>query len=631
METLRHECRDPQAIRDRLAPLIAEILDLSLRSPQSPSREVLARELESLIRTAYQKDPEGLAKTLRPLISPAIGQEIAENREKMVDTLYPILGGMITRYVSHAIRDLLETINRKIEDRFSTAAFKRKIKAKLTGVSESELLLEESLQTRILSIFIIHKESGLLIAESNWGDTEIEDPHMVASMASAIKDFINDWIQNTQEVSEVQLVSYGNASLYIESAGSVYLIAFLNQEPDSEEREAIRNFFADLLREYAEFFQRFDGDSSAPQIPEIETRINRFIQESNETVQSTVDPNATARETHGKHFALFAGVAALIVLVFWGAYRFERAHTLDELTRTVSMRTHETVHLSYHDGAVVAEGTLLDPRHRNAIIQIIQNRLHLPIRDQMHVSAETWSKLLKSLKALQIETQNGITAQKRQLQKDAQRSHEFQEAWTEQTRKLQHALETSRHTQQQLRQELQTLQHRFENLQWHIRLPRTIRSALQSTFGNDPGFHPEDGSLDIFDPQLLQSGDPRPNPKALAHIKKKIEKYITILLRFIPDPELLDRIEIVGYTDSRGDPVKNRQLSLQRAQAIRDALLDLPIIRKHRLSSKLIAVGEGGRDPIIIEGRERPELSRRIRIGFRLTPVASDIPSHKGK
>jgi len=130
-------------------------------------------------------------------VTPAISKGIAENKDTMIDALYPIMGGMISKYVTQAIKEMMDTINKKIEHGLSFNRYKRKAKAKLTGVSETELLMEESTDATITSMFVIHKESSLLIAEAHLENNEIDDAHMVASMASAIKDFINEPLANS--------------------------------------------------------------------------------------------------------------------------------------------------------------------------------------------------------------------------------------------------------------------------------------------------------------------------------------------------------------------------------------------------------------------------------------------------
>ena len=250
------EWNDTEVIKQKIEPLYDDILLANFAKYDSQTVSIIARYLADIITVSTHQDIDKLSHALQEVISPAISSEIENNKDKMIDALYPIMGGMISKYVTQSIKELMENINQKIEDGLSFERYKRKLKSKLTGVSEVELLLEESSDANIESILIIHKETGLMIAESHQENKELDDAVMVASMASAIKDFVNDWMntQDSKMVSEVQILSYGNATLYIESAGSVYMIAFMDAEPDYEQRKEINHFLQKYYQNIANYF-----------------------------------------------------------------------------------------------------------------------------------------------------------------------------------------------------------------------------------------------------------------------------------------------------------------------------------------------------------------------------------------
>jgi hypothetical protein len=248
-----------------------------LENKDAQIQGILSRYLADIITQTSKHSITDLSRSLQSIISPAIAKEIAENKDVMIDALYPILGGMISRYVTQAIKEMMDMINKKVEEGISFERYKRKIKAKLTGVSESELLMEESAGAIISSIFVIHKKSSLLVAQAYLEDKKIDDAHMVASMASAIKDFINDWIQSNKSQKEVQILSYGDATLYIESAGSVYLVAFLDTEPDAALRREMNTFFASIIKKYVGFFQKFNGDDSADEVVALSLKMEDYL------------------------------------------------------------------------------------------------------------------------------------------------------------------------------------------------------------------------------------------------------------------------------------------------------------------------------------------------------------------
>ncbi len=309
-------------------------------------------------------------------VTPAIFKGIADNKETMIDALYPIMGGMISKYVTQAIKEMMETINKKIENGLSVERYKRKVKAKLTGVSESELLIEESSAATISSLFVIQKESSLLITEAHLENQEIDDAHMVASMASAIKDFINDWAQNSETGSEVQILSYGNATLYIESAGSVFIVAFLDAEPDYEQRAEINAFFASVLKEYSDFFYHFDGDDSAQEIVNLSMKMEDYLytQVPSKTPKSKKNP--------AKYIFIFLG----LLLLAYGVYLFKTWYIADSLERKVYAQTGEHISIQKREDILVLEGQISSLDKIDKIHTLLRNyKKNTKIQDNLTV------------------------------------------------------------------------------------------------------------------------------------------------------------------------------------------------------------------------------------------------------
>jgi len=144
LDTLDFRSEDQETIIERITPLFDTILLERLKDKDENTVKILSDHLSKIITQTSTSNPEALSYSLQKVIAPAISKEIANNKDVMIDSLYPIMGGMISKYVSQAIKEMLETINEKIEDGLSFDKYKRKLKSKVTGVSETELLLEES-------------------------------------------------------------------------------------------------------------------------------------------------------------------------------------------------------------------------------------------------------------------------------------------------------------------------------------------------------------------------------------------------------------------------------------------------------------------------------------------------------
>jgi len=367
VKTLDLRMENPESIKAAVLPLFDTLLLERLQSKDSRTIQIISDHLAQIITQTSQDSPEALSQSLQSVIGSAIGQEIKNNKEMMIDSLYPIMGGMISKYVSQALKEMMESINAKIEDGLSVKTYKRKIKSKITGVSETELLLEESADARISSLFVIHKESGLLIAEGHIADKEIGDMHMVASMASAIKDFINDWIQHNESNNEVQILSYANETLYIESAGSVYLIAFLDKEPDSELRANINDLFASLVSKYATFFQNFDGDDSTPEVKALSETMTAYLQTETKMKELSVSNNSQ------KPFKYIMGFLALF-FVGYMAYLSNGWYFEYQLEQEIKEKTGERVALRQTKETMEVTGYVDSFAHARQVATIISQK-----------------------------------------------------------------------------------------------------------------------------------------------------------------------------------------------------------------------------------------------------------------
>ncbi len=386
---MEFEAYDEATISQKLLPIFDDVFLQKLQEKESKTITLLSGHLAQIILQSSQKDLPALSRSLQSVISPAISKEIAENKDKMVDALYPIMGGMISKYVTQSIKEMMEHINEKIEDGLSFDRYKRKLKSKVTGVSETELLIEESNDAHISSLFVIHKESGLLIAEAHVEDQEIDDPHMVASMASAIKDFVNDWVQHHDEKrsSEVQIVSYGNETLYIESAGSVYIIAFLDAEPDHEQRADINAFFATLIKGYSAFFQNFNGDDSSKEIETISQKMHAFLnaQKGNKLTADRKSAKENTRKNPAKILLIILGMVAFGYLVYLGG----RYYFSYRLEKRILEKTGQNVDVEYIADTIHIRGNITSMHDFYAIQDVVSketagdfvNELHMPLEE----------------------------------------------------------------------------------------------------------------------------------------------------------------------------------------------------------------------------------------------------------
>jgi len=589
----------------RVTPLFDKILLERLQNKDAKTQSILSTYLAQIITQTSKEDAAGLSKSLQTVISPAISKEIADNKDTMIDALYPIMGGMISKYVTQAIKEMMETINNKIEDGLSFDKYKRKIKSKVTGVSETELLMEESSDATISSMFVIHKESGILIAEAHLEDKEIDDAHMVASMASAIKDFINDWIKNNDTDSEIQLLSYGNATLYIESAGSVYIIAFLDSEPDYEQRTEINTFFASVIKKYASFFQKFDGDDSADEIVNLALKMEDYLYAQKPRTQ-------IEKKNPAKYFLFFIAFA----LLAYGVYLFNNWYIKKNLESAVYAQTGEHITIASKDNHYILSGQVASTDVIYDIEKIMKRHSQETIVNNLLVPMTYIDKRFKNESMSGTSTISELEKKLLFLERNFEKSiNGLQEKVLTLRKELKGSKEHLNQLLKRTTDEITVLKNEKLNLKRIAQIKNEIFSHLDTAFEKEEFYNSEDHSLDFRNIDLFTVGKTIYEKEAMKRISKAFIKYMNIIVAY---KEYIKHIIIEGHSDSSGFEDENIALSNKRALVVKYYLERLSIVKQYYMQSTMKVEGYGSSRAIHIDGIENKEASRRVKIKFEL-------------
>ncbi|MEG4963442.1 MULTISPECIES: OmpA family protein [unclassified Microcoleus] len=300
-----------QENKSAMSAAIAELLPDALaqqivNSPADIARAI-APEIGLAIKEQIRLDQESIAQALAPEMGKAITAQIKLERDSMVDALYPVIGSTISRYMAEAIK----TINEKVSNAISVEGFKRKIRSKVQGVSEAELILQESVPFTVQAAFLIHKASGLIISEVQNSESYQLESEMVAGMLTAIRSFVNECIVQPGEASELNQIEYGDSKIILEVAGYCYMAVAIKGEPPHSFIYKLRQTVSNIILNYAKVIHEFNGDPGT--IPESLHPWIKTLFEPLQTEKSTKPPIALAA----------ISLAALsLILVPWGIYQY---------------------------------------------------------------------------------------------------------------------------------------------------------------------------------------------------------------------------------------------------------------------------------------------------------------------
>ena len=222
--------------------------------------EALSPIVDKLINKNYESNKERMTSQIAPLLGSAIREQIKSQKDDVVDALYPVLGNMISRYVTKTLEETLNSINAQIQNGLSYKTLKRKVKAKLKGVSETELLLSENANPNIQAVFLIHKETGVTLSRAHNPNHHVSEPEMLAAMMTAIRSFVNDWVSQDGKDHELGEIDYSGNKIIIEASSYSYLAVIVEGASYNSTYDRIRGVLGNIVSKYGESVKKFNGD-----------------------------------------------------------------------------------------------------------------------------------------------------------------------------------------------------------------------------------------------------------------------------------------------------------------------------------------------------------------------------------
>ena len=335
LRKLESQIYEPEKLIELLLPTIADVLSMKISQSKEEVVEAITPIIDEVIQHRIEQDrvamsgaiapiiseaiskqildsPEEIANAIGPTMGKAIQEQIRLEKDSMVDALYPIIGSTISKYMGEAI----DNINRQVETAFSAEGLKRKVQAKIQGVSEAELILREALPFKVLAVFLIHKSSGLLIADAQPPQEQQLEADMIAGMLTAIRSFANDCMTTSNTSPELNQIDYSDSKIVLEVAGYCYLALVIRGQMTEGFVKKFRRSMSTIVRIYNRPIMNFEGDRST--IPE---EVNTLIEDMITYNDPDIKPTSRYPLTLG--FVILAAIS--IVMIPLGIYQYRQS------------------------------------------------------------------------------------------------------------------------------------------------------------------------------------------------------------------------------------------------------------------------------------------------------------------
>lgn len=230
-----------------LADERAALADLARRvADERASLEALPAELPGLIRRAQEQRPDGaLGRALVEPVADALEGAVRRRPQSIVDALFPVIGPAIRRSIAEYLRNFVEDFNRVMEARFTRRGIGWWLESRRTGTPYAMVVLKHTLRYKLDHLFLIERDSGLVIHRESAPDLPDLDSDAIAGMLTAIGEFVKDSVGEGEQ-GALSIAQVGEHVLWLLEGPSANLACFLRGVPTPALRAVLQQRLEEL-------------------------------------------------------------------------------------------------------------------------------------------------------------------------------------------------------------------------------------------------------------------------------------------------------------------------------------------------------------------------------------------------
>lgn len=201
-----------------------------------------------------------LARALSSTVEEAIQTSVKKDPQPLVDAIFPVIGPAIRKAISNALSSTIQSLNTTLEHSLSLQGLRWRMEAMRTGRPFAEVVLSHTMLYQVDQVFLIHKETGLLLQDVESGNTTVQDADMISGMLTAIQDFVHDSF-TVQDGEQLDTMQVGDLTVWIERGPHAIIAAVVRGSPNQELRAVLQDSVESIHLEMDLAFQDFSGNS----------------------------------------------------------------------------------------------------------------------------------------------------------------------------------------------------------------------------------------------------------------------------------------------------------------------------------------------------------------------------------
>lgn len=228
------------------------------------NRVVQPREISRVLPEAFairgEQDSQ-LSVVLNPYVEHGFVAAVRKSPQPIVDAIAPIIGPAIRQAIVRAIQSMSQSFNRSLDDSLSVRGIRWRVEAWRTGRPFAEVVLIKTLRYRVEQVFLIHRETGLLLHHVATDAAVVQDQQVLSGMLTAIQSFVRDSFGASQDQTLDQF-QVGEWTVWIEQGSQAYLAGVIRGTPPATLREDFRDALDHIHAQQANVLAHFDGNAA---------------------------------------------------------------------------------------------------------------------------------------------------------------------------------------------------------------------------------------------------------------------------------------------------------------------------------------------------------------------------------
>lgn len=322
-----------------------ERLHMLIRDPHALAGEI-SDLLPYAIRRLVEKG-EITIDSLLPIVEDAMHKSVQNNPKKLADILFPVMGPAIRKAVSEDLKRMIAAINTSLESGLSPKTIKWRLQALASKRSYTEILLANTYIYHVSHVFLIHRETGILLNQEIAPESQHLESDMISAMLTAIRDFVKDSFSGNEEAS-LENIQVGSMNIFIDQGPYAIIAAIVEGNPPADFRLTMTETLEAVHFNHTTDLEKFEGETK------IFLHTSKFLK------------NCLIRERKKKKNAIpwpLILIASLIagLIIWWGYQNYSKRMAFQNLVDQISSTDGYIITQAAKKGSTYSITALRDP------------------------------------------------------------------------------------------------------------------------------------------------------------------------------------------------------------------------------------------------------------------------------